>query len=344
VALATVWHCDGVTHSTKAKNMKKIACVLVSTCALWLAANAAAQSASYPSHAIRLVVPLPPGGPTDIAGRLFAKQLSERLGQPVVIENRSGAGGTVGTEAAAQAPKDGYSLLYGNAAGLGTAPALYPKLGYDPVRSFAPISLIAKFPVLVIVHDKVPARSLQELIALAKARPGELHYASAGNGTPPHIAAAMFETAAGVKLVHVPYRGGGPAVEALVAGQVEIIFEGLASTRAYVQSGRFRPLAVAYSARLQQLPDVPTAAEAGLPGFEAVGWSGLLAPSGTSDEIVRRLNAALRQAMASPELRKEFAAQGFEPSPCSPEEFSAFIKTEMVKWTKAVKESGATID
>jgi tripartite-type tricarboxylate transporter receptor subunit TctC len=289
-------------------------------------------------------MPFPPGGTTDILGRMVAQKLTEGLGQRIIIENRPGAAGTIASEMVAKAPADGYTLLFASASAFSIAPNLYANLGYDPQKSFAPISLLNRTVFLVLVQGALPAQSLQELIALAKAKPGQLYYGSAGNGTPLHIAGEMFNRLAGVRLVHVPYKGTAPAVADLVSGQVQVVFDLLVSVQAHIRSGKVRALAVAGPKRVPQLPDVPTCAQAGLPGFEVIGWTGLVAPSGTPSEIVRRLNTEVARALATQDLNETLTAQGADPGSGSPEEFAAFMNEQAAQWARAVKLSGARID
>ena len=299
---------------------------------------------AYPTKPVKLIVPFPPGGPTDIVGRFVATKLSETLGQQFVVENRAGAGGTVGSEVASQAPADGYTLLYGSTSTLAMAPSLYRKLAYDPRKSFAPISLVSSGPMLVAVNASVPANTLAELIALAKDKPGSLNYASAGNATPPHLAAEMFKSMAGVNLVHVPYKGGGPALQAVTAGEVQILFEGLVTLLPQIKSGRLRALAISAAVRDPALPDVPTSAEAGLPAFQVNFWSGLVAPAGTPPEVVATLNAALRQVLAGGDAKATLTRFGLAPAGNTPPEFSRFIDSEILRWERVIQASGAKVD
>ena len=298
----------------------------------------------YPARSVKIVVPFPPGGPTDVVGRLVATKLGESLGQQFVVENRAGAGGTVGSEAVAQAAADGYTLLYGSTSTLAMAPSLYRKLGYDPRKSFAPVSLVSSGPLLVAVNASVPAATLTQLIALAKEKPGTLNYGSAGNATPPHLAAELFKSLAAVDLVHVPYKGGAPALQAVTAGEVQLIFEGLVTLLPQIKAGRLRALAITGSARDPALPDVPTVAEAGLPAFQVTFWSGLVAPAGTPADVVASLNAALRKSLASADVRETLERQGLAPAGNSPAEFARFIKSEIARWAQAVRVSGAKVD
>jgi len=303
-----------------------------------------ALAQGYPTKPVKLVIPFPPASPGDIIGRIAAQKLSESAGQQFVVENRAGASGTIGTEAALKSPADGYTLILGSTGTLLTAPSLYLNLGYDPTKSFAPISLLSSASFLVVVNPSVPANSLKELIDLAKAKPGQLNYGSGGNGHPMHIAGEMFKIAAGVDIVHVPYKGQSPAGNDLVAGRIQLVFDQIVAYQPHLRSGKLKALAVAKSSRLAQLPDVPTTAEAGLPGFELSSWFGLLAPRGTPGEIVSRLNGEVLAALKTKELRESMANLGLEPAGCSPEEFAAVIIKDGVKWSRAVKASGAKLD
>ena len=312
--------------------------------ALSLLSATPALAQTYPTKPVKIIVPFPPGGPTDIVGRFVAGKLSEALGQAFVVENRAGAGGTIGSETVAQAPADGYTLLYGSTSTLAMAPSLYRKLAYDPRKSFAPISLVSSTPMLIAVNAAVPASNLAQLIALAKDKPASLNYGSAGNATPPHLAAEMFKSLAGVNLVHVPYKGGGPALQAVVGGEVQVFFEGMVSLLPQIKAGRLRALAITGTARDPALPDVPTVAEAGLPAFQVSFWSGLVAPAGTPPEVLTTLNAALRQALASTEARATLTRLGLEPSGSTAAEFSRFIEAEMARWAGVIQSSGAKLD
>ena len=316
----------------------------IALAALCLLAAPLALAQAYPTKPVKLIVPFPPGGPTDIVGRFVATKLSEALGQQFVVENRAGAGGTVGSEVASQASADGYTLLYGSTSTLAMAPSLYRKLAYDPRKSFAPISLVSSGPMLVAVNASVPANTLAELIALAKDKPGSLNYASAGNATPPHLAAEMFKSLAGVNLVHVPYKGGGPALQAVTAGEVQILFEGLVTLLPQIKSGRLRALAISAAVRDPALPDVPTSAEAGLPAFQVNFWSGLVAPAGTPPEVVATLNAALRQVLAGGDAKATLTRFGLAPAGNTPPEFSRFIDSEILRWERVIQASGAQVD
>lgn len=308
---------------------------------LGLAWSEATYSQAWPARPIRLIVPFPAGGAVDLIGRSFSRQLSDRLGQPVLVDNRDGAGGRIGLEAASRAAPDGYTLVVGTVTSVGMAPVLFPKLPYDSVKSFAPISLLTASPFLVTVIESVPAHTLKELIALAKTKPRALNFASIGNGSMQHFSGENFNTLAGVDLVHVPYQGAAAELIGLLSGQVQVGFDILASFQLQnYQSGKLRALAVASASRLAQLPHVPTTAEAGLPGFEASAWFGLLAPAGTPADIVKRLNDEVQKSLAAKELRDAILTQGLEPMGNTPEQFAALIAEDIARWSRVVKASG----
>jgi tripartite-type tricarboxylate transporter receptor subunit TctC len=303
---------------------------------------AQAQEA-YPSKPVRLILPFPPGGSTDILGRVVAEQLSARLGQPVVTDNRGGAGGNVGAEAAARAAPDGYTLLFA-ATTLAISPSLYAKLPYDPVKDLTPISLIATVPNVLITHPAVPARTLQEFIALARAKPGELNYGSGGSGTSNHLGGELFNMVAGVKLVHIPYKGVNLAMNDAMAGNIQLVVIGIPAAAPQIKAGKLRALAVLAPQRSPTLPEVPTVAEAGLPDFDVTTWYGLLAPAGTPRPIVARLNAEIVRVMNAPELKERLAAMAAEPRTTTPEEFAAYIGEEIAKWGDVVRKAGLRAD
>ena len=295
----------------------------------------------YPSRPVRLIVPFPAGGSADLIGRTLAKKMSEGLGQQVLVENRAGAGGTIGAGAVAKSPADGYTLGLGTVSTLAMAPVVCANPPYDSLAAFAPVSLVASAPFILVVNASVPAGSLAELVALAKSKPGGLNFASIGDGTLQHFTGESFKSLAGIDIVHVPYKGVAPALVDLLAGQVQIGFDILASFQLQnLQSGRLRALAVLGPARVAQLPSVPTAAEAGLPGLAATAWFGLIAPKGAPAEALARLNAEVRKAVASAELREAIATQGLEPAADSPEEFAELIGKEMARWAQLVKATG----
>jgi tripartite-type tricarboxylate transporter receptor subunit TctC len=303
--------------------------------------NANAQA--YPAKPIRLVVPFSPGAGTDAISRILGHKLAEGLGQQIVVDNRPGAGGTIGTEIVAKAPADGYTLLVAPAAHA-INPSIYPKLGYDTEKDLVPISVVASLPVVLAVEASVPAGSVKELVALAKSMPGRLSIASAGNGTVFHLTGELFKRAARIDIVHVPFKGGAPAIAALVGGQVSMAFETSLTVSPHVKSGKLRALAVAGANRIGILPEVPTLAEAGYPGILAENWYGMYAPAGTPKEIVARVYAELARAVADPETRQKLAAQGAEVRQNTPEQAAAFVRSEIAKWAKVVRESGARIE
>ena len=292
--------------------------------------------AAYPDRPIRVIVPYAPGGGTDITTRTVTQRLAESLKTPFVVDNRGGAAGNIGKELAARATPDGYTLL---TAGLSFAvnPSLFAKLGYDPVRDFAPISLIATAPLIVVVHPSVPAQSIKDVIALAKAKPGALNYASGGIGTGNHVAGELFTYMTGTRIVHVPYKGGGPALADVVAGQVQLLFNTTTSTLPFVRSGKLRALALTGAQRSPNLPDLPTVAESGVPGFDVGVWFGFVAPARTPQPIIDRLNAEVVKVTRLPEVRAQFAAQGADPVGGTPAEFGQYIRTEVAKWAKVAK-------
>lgn len=290
----------------------------------------------WPAQPIRIVVPFVPGGSTDVLARRLAEKLRVALGQPVVVENRGGAGGTVGADSVAKSAPDGYTLLMGVTGTHGVAPSLYPKLPYDPLRDFAPVSLVVTAPLVLVTAQELPARTVTDFVALAKAKPGTLTYGTPGNGTSMHLTGVMFDLSAGTELVHVPYRGSAVALTDLVAGRISCMFGDLLVVLPQVQAGSIRPLAVTSTTRNPLLPQVPTLAEAGLAGFEALSWQGLFAPAGTPPAIVERLSRETRAAMQSPETRDFFAAQGFEVDGSSPDAFRTLVAREIAKWAKVV--------
>jgi tripartite-type tricarboxylate transporter receptor subunit TctC len=301
----------------------------------------AASAQDYPNRPITLVVPFPPGGSTSIVGRTVADKMSEAIGQPIVVDNRGGAGGTIGTRGVAKSPPDGYTILLGYTGTLAIGPTLYPNAGYDPRKDFAPIGLIGNAPNSLVVHPSFPATSVKELIAYAKANPGKVNYGSAGVGTVSHVAGEYFAHAAGVTLTHVPYRGTGPALADLIGGHIPMAFAPIPATHGPVSQGQLRGLAVTSAKRSTLVPDLPTVAESGIPGFEASLFYGIVAPPGTPRAIVDKLNQALRTALASEEVRKRLATDGAEPTPGSPEDYAAHIDRDETRWSAVVKASGA---
>ncbi len=305
--------------------------------AVLAATFAAAQAQSWPSQNIRLVVPFPPGGSTDVLARRLAEGLRERLGQTVIVENRGGAGGTIGSEFVAKSAPDGYTLLMGVTGSHGVAPSLYPNLGYQPLRDFAPISLLVSAPLVLVVNPEVPARTLQDFIALAKKEPDTLTYGTPGNGTSMHLTGVTFDLQAGTKLIHVPYKGSAGALTDLLSGQIKSMFGDLLVVLPQIRAGKINALAVTSKDRNPLLPDVPTMAEAGLPGFEVLSWQGLFAPAGTPPAVVERLSKEVRAVMESKDVKDFFAAQGFLVGATTPAEFTAFVGSEVKRWGEIVK-------
>ena len=299
---------------------------------------------TYPDKPVRLIVPFSAGSAVDTLARIPAQKLSELWGQPVVVDNRVGANGTIGTEAAAKAPADGHTLVLANDAGLATSPALYPKLAYDPARDFAPITLAASIPVVLVVNASFPASSVKELVNQAKANPGKIHYASGGNGSAQHLPMEMLKLAAGIDLVHVPYKGLGPAFNDVVSGQIPVMFAGMSNVFPHLKSGRIRALAIGSAQRSGAMPELQTMQEAGIAGFDYAAWAGFLAPAGTAPSIIDKVNADLKKVLGMPEVRDKLAALGFEVSPGTPQEFGAIIRREMAKLAKVIKEAGIRAD
>ncbi len=316
---------------------------VVMAASLMLATGAAVAQA-WPAKPIRIVVPFPAGGSTDIVGRLLADKLSQSLGQPVVVDNRAGAGGTSGSDVAAKSAPDGYTFLLGTSSTHAIAPALYPKLTYDPVKDFAPVSLLGTATILMVVHPSVPAKSVAEFVALAKAKPGSMMFGSTGNGSVSHLTAEYFKSVAGIDLQHVPYKGDTPMTLDLVAGRVQMAFGTAVAFLPQVQGGKLNALAVTDAKPSPVAPQLPTVAASGLPGFEALQWFGLLAPSGTPREIVARVNADVGKALQQPDVQEKLKGLGMQIVGGPPEQFGSFMRAEAVKWGKIVKDSGAKVD
>ncbi|MET0679487.1 MAG: tripartite tricarboxylate transporter substrate binding protein [Burkholderiales bacterium] len=308
-------------------------------------AAAGAPAQPYPAKPIRVVVPNPAGGFYDLIARTVGQKVGESIGQPMVVENRVGAGGSLGTEFTAKSPPDGYTIMVGGIGPHGIAPSLYAKLPYDPVKDFAPIILVATTPNILVVHPSSPFQSVQDIVAAARQKPGVVSYASNGNGTSQHLSAEMLATTMGLKLNHVPFKGSAPAVTAMLGGQVDFAFAVAPDALPHVKAGKLRALAVSGAKRAAPLPDVPTMVEGGVPGYEATAWFGYLAPAGTSREIIDRLNAEIAKALESSDVRDRLAPGGLSELPGgTPERFGDFVKSEIAKWSKVVKESGAKID
>ena len=305
---------------------------------------AALAQAAWPARPVRIVVPFTAAGTTDLLARALAPELQRAFGQPFIVDNKPGAGGNTGAAEVAKAAPDGYTLLMGTVGTHAINPGLYPKLPYDHVKDFAPVILVAGVPNVLVINPALPVNSVQELIAYAKANPGKLNFASSGNGTSIHLSAELFKTMAGVQMTHVPYKGSAPALQDLVGGQVQLMFDNLPSSLALIKGGKLKALAVTSSARAAALPDVPTNAESGLPGFEASSWFGLLAPAGTPPPVIAKLNGEIAKWLATPEAKEKLLAQGANAAGGTPEDFAQFINAETAKWQKVVKESGAKVD
>jgi tripartite-type tricarboxylate transporter receptor subunit TctC len=322
-------------------NSARLRMSLVALALLLSALSAFAQT--YPSRPVRVIVPFPAGGGVDAAGRILAQRLGESFGTPFLIENRGGANGNIGTEAAAKSPNDGGTLLF-TGAGFVTNPSLYRSVPYDPVRDFEPVSLMALGPNVLVVHPSLPVKSVRELIALAKTQPGRIGFAGSGSGSTPHLAGELFNAMAGVQMVHIPYRGSGPAMIGLLAGDAPVMFLPAINAGGHVAAGRLRAIAVTSRERLQAMADLPTVSEAGLPGYESSQWYGLLAPAGTQSEVLDLLNSQVANIMRSSDMKIRMTNDGLVPIGGSREQFAAHIKGEIEKWAKVVSASGARVD
>jgi tripartite-type tricarboxylate transporter receptor subunit TctC len=308
-----------------------------------VAAPLSSGQAAYPTKPVRLVVPFPAGGTTDLLARAAAQKLSEAWGQQVIVDNRPGAAGNIGAELVAKSAPDGYTLLMGTVGTHAINASLYAKMPYDHVKDFTPVILVAGVPNVLVVNPQVPVNSVPELIAYAKANPGKLNFASSGSGTSIHLSGELFKTMTGVQMTHVPYKGSAPALTDLIGGQVQVMFDNLPSSLAFIKAGKLRAIAVTSTTRAAALPDVPTVADT-VPGFEASSWFGILAPAGTSRDIVMKINGETAKWLASPDAKEKLAAQGANVASGTPEDFAKHIQAETAKWAKVVKESGAKVD
>jgi tripartite-type tricarboxylate transporter receptor subunit TctC len=304
----------------------------------------AAQAQTYPSKPIRIIVPYPAGGTSDILARSIGQKLSESLGQPVVVENKPGANGNVGAEFVARAAPDGYTLLLADIGALAISPSVYPKLPFDPAKDFAPVTMVAYSPHILVVHPSVPAASVKELVALAKSKPGKLNFAISGVGGAPHLAGVDFALRTGIDWTYIPYKGGAQAIADVAGGQADVTLNGMLATYPLVQGGKLKLLAVSSAKRMSAIPEVPTIAESGIPGFETGSWQGVVAPAGTPREIVGKLNAEIGRIVTTPEMRDKLGAQGADVRTNTPDEFSSFIRNEMTKWAKVVKDASVKLD
>ena len=312
---------------------------ILGACALALLSTSL-WAQSWPSKPIRMIIAFPPGGPTDLVSRVLAQKLSEQLGQQVFVDNKPGAGGNIAAEMAAKAAPDGYTVFY-NTSAVVIGPALYGKVNYDTLKDFAPVALTASVPMVLVVNPQLPARSVKEFLDLAKARSGALNYSSSGTGTITHLASAMLSTQTGIQTQHIPYKGSAPGLVDLAAGQTQFMIDTMNTVLPYVRDNRLRGLAVTSSKRSALMPELPTLAEAGLPGFEAAAWQGIVVPTGTPADIIQKLNAEVNKALANPDIRARLAAQGADILGGTPAEYAAYIRSEMPRWAKAVKDSGA---
>ena len=309
-----------------------------------LALASTADAQSWPAKPIRIISPYPPAGANDLLARIIAPKLSEQLGQPVVVENRAGATGNIGAELVAKAPADGYTLLMGQAGNLTINISLMAKIPFDPVRDFSPVTMVASTPNVLVVHPSLPVRTVKDLIALAKAKPGQINYATSGIGSPGHLAAELLNKSAGIRLVHIPYKGAAPALLDVVAGNAHLYFTSAVSAQPFIPSGRLRMVAVASAKRSPSLPEVPTVAEAGFPEFDVSSWWGVVAPASTPREVVIRLQTEIHRVIALPEIRAKLAEQGLDIATNTPEQFAAYIKSETAQWAKLIREVGVKPD
>lgn len=323
--------------------MRLLACIGTVACCTSLIFPGTLDAQPYPTKPVRIIVAYPAGGGTDILSRTIGQKLSESLGQPFIVDNRPGANGNIGSEIAARATGDGYTLLMGTA-NLTVNPNFYPKLPYNTLKDFSPISLVTITPNILVVHPSVRATSVKELISVAKSKPGALNFASNGSGASSHLSGELFKTMTGTSMVHVPFKGGGPALTALLSGEVQLMFGNPLPLLPHVKTGKLRALAVTSAKRSAAAPDLPTMAEAGLPGYEVSPWYGLLAPSGTPKAIINTLSQEVIKVLRLPDVREQLSRSGADPIGNTPEEFSDFIKAELVKWAKVIKESGAKLD
>ena len=306
-------------------------------CVLLLAMEAAAQA--YPSRPIRLVIPYPPGGPTDFVGRIVGQKLSQYVGQQVVVDNRPGAGTIIGSELVARASPDGYTVLFGTGGGTFLAPLMLPKVPYDPLRDFAPVTMLVQSPQVLVTHPSLAANTIPELIALAKSKPGALNFASVGTGTSPHLGGELFQSLTGTKIVHVPYKGTAPAMADLISGQVQMMFTSMPTVLAHVKAGRLKLLGTGGTKRSAVIPDTPSISET-VTGFELITWYGIFAPAKTPDAIIRRLNTEIVKVLNDPESRDRLAAQGLEPAPMTPEALRRYTQEDTARWARLIKAAG----
>lgn len=316
----------------------------VSLASLFAAASSDAPAQAYPSKPIRMIVPFPAGGGSDTMGRIVGQKLAERLGQQIIVENRTGASGSIGADLAAKAPPDGYTILLGSTSELTQYPNVNTKIAYDPVRDFAPVTLVGTVPLVLVVHPSLPVRNVKDLVALAKSRPGQINFSSAGNGSTTHLAVELFILITGAKMTHVPYKGSPPAVADLVAGNVQLGMPTMPAALGFIKSGRLKALGVSTARRTLVLPDVPTLQEAGVKNYDNGLWTGVLAPAGTPKDIVARLHGEIAKVLELPDVQAALAKQGAQAQASTPEHFGAYIKGELAQWAKVVKAAGVRLE
>jgi tripartite-type tricarboxylate transporter receptor subunit TctC len=330
-------------HASRPFQRRQLALATAAALLVLASPAALAQVPAYPSKPITLVVPFPPGGPTDLVARVLAQKLGEQMGQPVVVDNRAGANGNIGAQAVVKAPADGYTVLY-NTSSIVLSPALYKSVPYDLQKDLAPVALVAVVPLALVTHPSIPANNVKEFVAYAKANPGKLSYGSAGNGNVTHLGAYQFVKANGIDAAHVPYKGSAPADVDLVGNQIQFMTDTVNSVMSFVRDKRLKILAVTSAKRMSLFPDVPTLAESGMPGFEVGAWQGVMVPTGTPPAAVARLNAEIVKALKSSDVRERLAQQGAEPLGSKPEEYGAYVKKELVRWAGIVKATGVALD
>lgn len=324
--------------------INKNICLYLLAAAVCAVPAASALAQAFPNKPMRLILPYPPGGGSDTIARPFARKMAENNGQQVVVDNRGGAGGNIGMETAARSAPDGYTFVMGLTAQLAVNPGLYPKLPYDPIRDFEPITLLANGAYLLVAHPSLPASTMKDVIAIAKKRPNEILYASSGNGSGAHLASELLNTMTGIKLKHVPYKGGGPALVDTISGQTQLLFATPIASTGHIEAGRLRAIAVSTTKRVSSMPNVPTVAESGVPGYDSGVWYGMLAPKGTPRDIVGRLNEEFRKVLGDPAIRGFLTKSGVEPDGGTPDELSKYMRSELAKWAKVIKAANITVD
>ncbi len=324
--------------------INKNICLYLLAAAVSAVPAASALAQAFPNKPMRLILPYPPGGGSDTIARPFARKMAENNGQQVVVDNRGGAGGNIGMETAARSAPDGYTFVMGLTAQLAVNPGLYPKLPYDPIRDFEPITLLANGAYLLVAHPSLPASTMKDVIAIAKKRPNEILYASSGNGSGAHLASELLNTMTGIKLKHVPYKGGGPALVDTISGQTQLLFATPIASTGHIEAGRLRAIAVSTTKRVSSMPNVPTVAESGVPGYDSGVWYGMLAPKGTPRDIVGRLNEEFRKVLADPGIRSFLTKSGVDPEGSPPDELGKYMRSELAKWTKVIKTANITVD